>query len=169
MQICEYYRENFSVHASSAILFNHGSPRRKDSFVSRKIVKAAIAIKSGLKERLVLGNLGARIDWGYAPDYVQAMKSIVKLDKPEDFIIASGNAHTVGEFVDHVFSLLGLCADDYVYEEASLITREKRQNDLIGNPGKIQKATNWKAGHTLGEIARYMVDAELQYLAGERK
>jgi len=142
IQLCRFYREKHGVFASSGILFNHESPLRQRKFVIPKIIHSAIAISSGSPEKLHLGDLSARVDWGYAPDYVEAMHRILCLDQPEDFVIASGETHSVQEVVAIVFHALGLDWRDHVLESPSILTRQRTA--LRGDSSKLHKATGWK-------------------------
>jgi len=161
MNVCALYRDQHDVFVSSGILYNHESARRRASFVSRKIVKTAVAIKQGRADRLVLGNLNAGVDWGYAPDYVRAMQLIVQCETPDDFIIATGELRTVGDFVREVFDLLDMQSEGRVVEDGSLITRSPRRNALIGDARKLRSVTGWRPDHSLSDIAAKMVEAEL--------
>lgn len=142
IQFCRFFRKNHGVFASSGILFNHESPLRQRKFVIPKIIHSAIDISRGSPEKLQLGNLSARVDWGYAPDYVEAMHRILCLDQPEDFVIASGETHSVQEVVEIVFTALGLDWSDHVLESPSIITRQRTA--LRGDSSKLHKATGWK-------------------------
>jgi GDPmannose 4,6-dehydratase len=121
LHCCRLYRNTHGVHASAGILYNHESPYRQEKFVSQKIVRAAIRIQRGEQQKLVLGDLSARIDWGYAPDFVDAMMRVLALEKPDDFIIATGETHSVGEFVEIAFGLLGLDWKKWVEEDPGLL------------------------------------------------
>lgn len=142
MMICRYFRDNCNVFASSGILFNHESEFREEKFLSRKIIQGAINIKRGLQKELVLGNLGAEVDWGYAYDYVEAMQAILSLGAADDFIIASGKKHSVSEFAKEAFLCLGLHWKEYVKEDKNILTRKR--NAIYGSIEKLQKATGWK-------------------------
>lgn len=142
MMICRYFRDNYNVFASSGILFNHESEFREEKFLSRKIIQGAINIKRGLQKELILGNLGAEVDWGYAYDYVEAMRAILDLGTADDFIIASGKKHSVSEFAKEAFLCLGLHWKEYVKEDKNILTRKR--NAIYGSIKKLQKATGWK-------------------------
>lgn len=138
------YRETYGLFAATGILFNHESPLRPEQFVTQKIVKAAVRIANGSKERLKLGNLDIYRDWGWAPDYVDAMWRILQQEKPEDFVIATGEMHSLKEFVEKVFSTLGLHALDHVDSDPRLL----RPSDIFGSVGNPEKAINkldWKS------------------------
>jgi len=161
MQLGRFYRAR-GVHCSSGILYNHESPRRPASFVSRKIVQAAVDIKLGAKRKLTVGNLSAAVDWGAAQDYVEAMARIVAAAQPDDFIIASGKLHTVEQFVAAAFSAAGLAWQPHVVEDRSLINTAQLGQALIGDNSRLRKATGWRPRFAFGDMVRHMVDAELQ-------
>ena len=145
------YREAYNLFAATGILFNHESPLRPERFVTQKIVKAAARIANGSKERLKLGNLDIYRDWGWAPDYVDAMWRILQHEKPEDFVIATGEMHSLKEFVEKVFSTLGLHAWDHVDSDAELL----RPSDIlesVGNPKKACELLNWRSVNTFSEV-----------------
>jgi GDPmannose 4,6-dehydratase len=141
VQCCRYYRQKHSVFASAGILYNHESCLRAPQFVSQKIIQSALAIAAGNQHKLVLGDLSARIDWGYAPDYVKAMRNILELSEPDDFIIATGESHSVREFVEIAFEAAGLNPDNHVVESPDLITKSPRS--LIGDASKL-RSTGWE-------------------------
>jgi GDPmannose 4,6-dehydratase len=141
IQTCRFYRHKHSIHASVGILYNHESPYRRPAFVSQKIVRGAIRIKAGLQDKLVLGNLSATVDWGWAADYVNGMHRIVNLVQADDFIVATGQPHTVGDFVEAAFGQLGLDWGRYVEENASLLPRDRPS--LIGDSSKLHQLTGW--------------------------
>lgn len=141
MQLCREFRMCHNVFASCGILFNHESHLRAPSFLSAKIIKAAIRISEGALEKLEVGNLSSRVDWGYAKDYVVAFQKILALDHPDDFIIATGEAHTVQEFIDIVFAFFDLIPDKYVVENKTILSRTPAVK--IGDAGKLQSATGW--------------------------
>lgn len=142
IHLCRFYRKKHGVFASSGILFNHESPLRQRKFVIPKIIRSAIAISKGSLEKLELGDLSARIDWGYAPDYVDAMYRILRLDQSEDFVVATGETHSVQEVVEIVFNTLELDWRDHVVESPTILTRQRTA--LRGDIAKLQKATAWK-------------------------
>ena len=139
--LCRHYRAR-GVFASCGILYNHESPYRREGFLSAEIIKAALKIKEGKQDALVLGDLNARADWGYAPDYVAAMHCILNAGQADDFIIASGRAHSVRDFVTIVFDLLGLDWKKYVREDRGLMTRTRKV--LMGDPKKLMATTGWR-------------------------
>jgi GDPmannose 4,6-dehydratase len=170
------YREAFGLHASNGILFNHESPRRGENFVTRKITMAAAAIKAGKKDCVYLGNLNAKRDWGYAPDYVQAMWLMLQQDKPGDYVIATGETHTIREFAEKTFACLDMKIQWSGKDEKEVGIDEKtgkivirvdpkhfRPTEvdlLIGNPAKAQKQLGWKAMVTFEKLVELMVKAD---------
>lgn len=162
VHICRYYRKEFKLFASVGILYNHESPIRDAKFVSQKIVQAAIAIKQGLQKELVLGNLNAVIDWGYAGDYVEAMHKILSAKAPDDFVIASGQAHTVKQFVQGVFGYLRLDWKKFVRQDPGLISG-RHQSHWQGNSAKLKKVTGWKPKKNFKELIALMVEAGLSH------
>jgi GDPmannose 4,6-dehydratase len=157
VQICRHYRRTHGIHASVGILYNHESPLRAPKFLSKKIVTAAWEIKRGTRDKLVLGSLSAKIDMGYAPDFVDAMRRIVALDAPDDFIIATGQTHTVREFVELAFGHLGLEWQRHVEENRAVITRAPVRR--VGNPAKLTAATGWQPTTSFADMVRALVEA----------
>ena len=153
------YRESYGLFACNGILFNHESPRRGETFVSRKITKAAVRIKKGLQSKLYLGNLDARRDWGYATDYVEAMWRILQHDQPEDFVIATGEAHSVREFLDEAFGYLDLDWRPYV-EIDQRYFRPTEVDVLLGDASKARQVLGWRPTLGFRELVRLMVDSE---------
>lgn len=162
IHLCRYYRAQKNLFVSVGILYNHESPLRPISYVSKKIVQAAVAIKKGLQQKLVLGNLQAQVDWGYAKDVVNAMHMILQLEKPDDFVVATGKLHTVQDFVEFVFSQLGLDWQHYVEENPGLIVKQSTKRTLQGNIKKLQSCTGWKPSLDLKGLAKVMIKAELE-------
>ncbi|MGB3713609.1 MAG: GDP-mannose 4,6-dehydratase [Candidatus Promineifilaceae bacterium] len=160
------YRESYDLFACSGICFNHESPRRGHEFVTRKIARSAALIKLGLAHEVRLGNIDAKRDWGYAPDYVQAMWLMLQHDSPEDFILATGHTHTVGRFAEAAFEVVDLNWQDYVIEDPEL-RRPADVDLLIGNPGKAKRELGWEAQTGFEELVRIMVEAELEALQTE--
>lgn len=158
VQMCRYYRKTHAVCASVGILYNHESQLRAEKFVSKKIVKAAWEIKRGTRDKLVLGNLDAEIDWGYAPDFVEAMRLILALDVADDFIVATGELHTVREFVELAFGHLGIDWRHHVEENRTLITRPPLRR--MGDATKLARATGWRPSTSFPEMVRALIDAE---------
>jgi GDPmannose 4,6-dehydratase len=159
------YRESYNLRATSGILFNHESPRRGLEFVTRKITWHAAAIKLGLADKLTLGNLDAERDWGYAKDYVEAMWLMLQQDDAEDYVIATGVAHSVRECVDIAFDQAGLKVGDHVEIDAAL-RRPAEVDQLIGDPSKAERRLGWKPSTRFEELIRLMVDADQQILSG---
>jgi GDPmannose 4,6-dehydratase len=155
-----YYRSAHKLFASAGILYNHESPRRASKYVSKKIVETAVAIKRGEKSQLVLGNLDAMIDWGYAPDYMEAAWRILQSDRAEDFIISSGELHSVNDFVSAVFDYLGLDSEAYVTVNPELITKSRKKT-LFGNNNKLITETGWSTSVNFLQLVKTLVDAEL--------
>ncbi len=139
---CRHYRLVHKIFASAAILYNHESSLRDEKFLSRKIIKSAIAIKSGRQSNLELGDLDAEVDWGYAPDYVEAMFRIVQMQNPEDLIVATGEKHSVREFAEAVFRALGMDWKQYVKEIKGVVSRSPRA--LVGDPSRLKLLTGWR-------------------------
>lgn len=155
---CRYYRRAHGVFVSVGILYNHESPLRSARFVTRKIVEAAKAIKAGKQNKLILGDLSAKVDWGYAPDYVDAMFRILRQAEPDDFIIASGQLHSVEEFVACAFGVLGLDWQKYVQEDPRLIFKAVKSN-LQGNNEKLRTLTGWQPTVSFEEMIKIMMEA----------
>ncbi|HEY2372464.1 MAG TPA: GDP-mannose 4,6-dehydratase [Gaiellaceae bacterium] len=151
------YRERYGLHVSSAILFNHESPRRSTDFVPAKIAHAATAIAAGRQNELVLGDLDARRDWGYAPDYVHAMWLMLQQEDPDDFVIATGELHTVQELVEIAFAHVGLEWRDHVRVDASL--RRGQLYELVGDATKARTRLGWQPSVTFEELVALLVDA----------
>jgi GDPmannose 4,6-dehydratase len=155
------YREAYNLFACSGILFNHESPRRGETFVTRKITKAAARIKLGLQQDLYLGNLDAKRDWGYAGDYVEAMWLMLQQHQPDDFVIATGETHTVREFLDVAFGHLNLDWKEYVKIDPKYY-RPTEVDLLIGDASKAKKQLQWEPKVRFQELARMMVEADLE-------
>lgn len=158
------YREAYGVFACSGILFNHESPRRGETFVTRKIARAAARIKMGLQPKLYLGNMEARRDWGYAPEYVEAMWLMLQQDKPEDFVIGTGESHSVKDFLDLAFASVDLDWHDYV-EIDPLYYRPSEVDNLIAETRKARKQMQWHHRVEFPELVNVMVQAELEAIA----
>jgi len=155
------YREAYGLFASNGILFNHESPRRGPTFVTRKITRAIGAILAGRQTKLYLGNLEARRDWGYAPEYVESMWRILQHDHADDFVIATGEMHTVREFLDVAFGLVGLRADDHVEIDPRYF-RPTEVDELCGDAGKAARLLGWHTTTPFDELVRIMVEADLR-------
>jgi GDPmannose 4,6-dehydratase len=157
------YRESYDLFACSGILFNHESPRRGLEFVTRKVTHAAAAIKLGMQDKLGLGNLDAERDWGFAKDYVEAMWLMLQADEPDDFVISTGEAHSVRELVEVAFDQVGLDPDDHVETDPAFL-RPAEVEHLIGDYGKAKSKLGWEPHTTFDELIRLMVDADLELL-----
>jgi GDPmannose 4,6-dehydratase len=155
------YRESYGLHASSGILFNHESPRRGETFVTRKITRAVANIKLGLQKKLYLGNLDAKRDWGYAKEYVEAMWLMLQQPEPDDYVIATGETHSVREFLEHAFTCAGLKWEDYVaFDER--YCRPAEVDLLIGDYSKARRKLGWEPKTKFADLVKLMVDADLQ-------
>jgi GDPmannose 4,6-dehydratase len=162
------YRESFGIHASSGILFNHQSPLRGIEFVTRKVTDAVARIKCGLETTLQLGNLDARRDWGHAGDYVQAMWLMLQQPKPDDYVIATGTAHSVREMCRIAFAHAGLDADAHVVIDPNLF-RPAEVDILLGNPAKAKAQLGWEPTVPFEALIKEMVDADLRRLGAAPK
>ena len=158
--IVRNYRQGYGMHLSSGILFNHESPRRGETFVTRKITMAAARIKLGLQDKLYLGNLDAKRDWGYAKDYVEAMWLMLQQDEPDDYVIATGETHTVREFLQEVFDHAGLDVEKYVEIDERLF-RPHEVPLLLGDASKAKEKLNWEPKTKFKELARLMYNQDL--------
>ena len=161
--LCRNYRESYGLHISSGILFNHESPRRGETFVTRKITLAAARIKSGLQDKLYLGNLDAKRDWGFAGDYVEAMWLMLQQDTPDDYVVATGETHSVKEFLHAVFEHAGLDVNEYV-EISERLFRPHEVPLLLGDPSKAEAEMGWKPKVKFNELAKMMFDADLEFV-----
>ena len=157
------YRESYGLFAASGILFNHESPRRGETFVTRKIARAAAHIKFGLQKKLYMGNLEARRDWGYAPEYAEAMWRMLQQDSPDDFAIGTGEMHSVREFIEQAFARAGLDWKEYVEIDPRYF-RPAEVDALQADPSKARRVLGWEPKVTFNELVRLMVDAELDDL-----
>jgi GDPmannose 4,6-dehydratase len=154
------YRDGYGIHASNGILFNHESPRRGETFVTRKITRAVASIKSGKQEKVFLGNLDSIRDWGYAKEYVESMWLMLQQDKPSDYVVATGVGATVKDFAQAAFSYAGLNWEDHVQIDNKYI-RPTEVDALIGDPSKAESLLGWKAKTHWKELAELMVDADM--------
>jgi GDPmannose 4,6-dehydratase len=160
------YRESYGMHASNGILFNHESERRGETFVTRKITRGLAAIHLGLQDKLFMGNLDAKRDWGYAPDYTDAMWRMLQQDEPDDYVIATGEMHSVREFLDEAAAHLGLDWESVVaFDERYL--RPAEVDALQGDPTKAKEKLGWEPTVTFKELVRIMVDADVKALEDE--
>jgi len=157
--ITKNYRESYGMFACSGILFNHESPRRGETFVTRKITQAVAHIKAGLQDKLYLGNLDAKRDWGYAKEYVEGMWLMLQQDEPDDYVLATGETHTIKEFLEEAFSHAGLNWKDYVEIDPRYF-RPAEVDLLIGDATKAKKKIGWEPKVTCKELAQIMVDAD---------
>ena len=155
------YREAYGIFAANGILFNHESPRRGEMFVTRKITRAAARIKLGLQDKLCLGNLDARRDWGFAGDFVEGMWRILQHDRPDDFVLATGETHTVREFLDAAFGRLGLDWREHVVHDPAL-ERPLDAESLAGDPSKARRELGWAPKVKFADLVAMMVDADLE-------
>jgi GDPmannose 4,6-dehydratase len=155
------YRESFGLFAVSGILFNHESPRRGREFVTRKISEAVARIKLGLQDELALGNLDARRDWGFAPEYVDAMWRMLQQDEPDDFVIGTGKAHSPREFVELAFAHVGLAWKDFVRVDERYL-RPAEVDLLLADPRKAEAQLGWRALTPFADLVRAMVDADME-------
>ena len=150
------YRESYNMFVCNGILFNHESPRRGETFVTRKITRAAARIKLGLQDKLFLGNLDAKRDWGYAPEYVEGMWRMLQQDKPDDFVLATGRTHTIREFLNAAFEVVNIDWNKHV-EIDPRYYRPAEVDLLLGDPSKAERILGWKAKTTMSELAKIMV------------
>ncbi len=178
--ITKNYREAYGLHASNGILFNHESPRRGETFVTRKITMAAARIRQGSKECLFMGNIDAKRDWGYAPDYVRMMWMMLQQDTPDDYVVATGEMHTVREFIERAFGLVGF---DIAWEGSGVdeVGRDRADGtvlvridpryfrpaeveQLLGDPSKAKRQLGWEPQVKFAELVRLMMEADLRYV-----
>jgi GDP-D-mannose dehydratase len=165
--IAQNYRDAYGIFASNGILFNHESPRRGETFVTRKITRAATQIKLGLKEKLYLGNLDAKRDWGFAGDYVEAMWMMLQQEKPDDFVIATGETHSVREFAQKVFAKLGLDYNKYVMVDQRYF-RPTEVDVLLGDFAKAKKILGWQPKIGFENLIDMMIAADLELAKKEK-
>jgi len=161
------YREAYGLFACNGILFNHESPRRGETFVTRKITRAATRIKCGLQDKLFLGNLDAKRDWGFAGDYIEAMWLMLQQDSPDDYVIATGESHSVREFVEEVFSYLDLDWQKYVEIDPRYF-RPSEVDFLQGDASKAKKVLGWEPKVTFKELAKLMTDTDMKIAMEEK-
>jgi GDPmannose 4,6-dehydratase len=166
--ITQNYREAYGMFAANGILFNHESERRGETFVTRKITRAVGRIKLGMQKKLFLGNLDAKRDWGHACEYVEAIWRILQHDTPEDFVIGTGETHTVREFMELAFEHAGLDASDFV-EIDPRYYRPAEVDLLLADPSKAERLLGWKAKISFPELVRRMVDSDLEMAAREKR
>ena len=161
--IVRNYRESYGIFGSSGILFNHESPRRGETFVTRKITRAAARIKLGLEDTLYLGNLDAKRDWGFAGDYVEAMWLMLQQDDPDDFVVATGETHTVRQFLETVFERAGLSVEKHVQIDERLF-RPQEVPVLLGDASKAKEVLGWEPKVNFEQLAAMMYEADLKKL-----
>jgi len=162
------YREGYGLHATNGILFNHESPRRGETFVTRKITRAVAKISQGSKEKLYLGNLDAVRDWGYAKEYVESMWLMLQQDEPDDYVVATGVGATVKDFCEAAFARVGLNWQDHVEIDERYV-RPTEVDALIGDPSKAQKKLGWKAATDWRGLAELMVDADVEMVKAKSR
>ena len=162
------YREAYGLHASNGILFNHESPRRGETFVTRKITRAVSRIKLGLQSELFMGNVNARRDWGFAGDYVEGMWRMLQQDSPDDYVLATGEMHSVKEFLAEAFGYVGLDWEKYVKHD-SRYERPSEVDQLLGDPTKARTVLGWEPKVTFKELVKMMMDADLKLAEKELK
>jgi GDPmannose 4,6-dehydratase len=155
------YREAYDIFATNGILFNHESPRRGPTFVTRKVTRGVAAILAGKEDKLYLGNLDARRDWGFAPEYVEAMWRMLQHDRPDDFVVATGEMHTVREFVELAFGLVGLDWKEYVVIDPRYF-RPTEVDELCGDASKAREALGWEPKTSFPELVRIMLESDLR-------
>ena len=161
------YRESYNIHASSGILFNHESPRRGETFVTRKITRAVGRIKHGLQDKLYLGNLDAKRDWGFAGDYVDAMWRMLQQDEPDDYVIATGQTRSVREFLEAAFARVGIDYRDHVEQDARYL-RPSEVDVLLGDASKARAVLDWQPRVSFDALVAMMVDHDLEAAAREK-
>jgi GDPmannose 4,6-dehydratase len=165
--LCRNYRETYGMYCVCGLLFNHESPRRGFEFVTRKITSRAAAIKLGLAKELRLGNLDARRDWGHSADYVRAMHAMLQQDAPDDYVIASGETHSVRELAEIAFAHVGLDYRDYVVVDQRFF-RPAETGVLVGDASKAKRVLGWEASYTFEQLVKEMVEADLSELGAWR-
>jgi len=162
------YREAYGLHVTNGILFNHESPRRGETFVTRKVTRAASRIKLGLQQKVYLGNLDAKRDWGYAKDFVEAMWLMLQQEKPDDYVVATGESHSVRELCELAFSHVGLDYHEFV-EIDPRYYRPTEVDFLLGDPSKAARQLGWKPRTTFKELIRIMMDSDLELAEREKR
>jgi GDPmannose 4,6-dehydratase len=155
------YREAYGMYAANGILFNHESPRRGETFVTRKITRAVARIQSGKQSRLYLGNLDARRDWGYAPEFVEGMWRILQQEAPSDYVLGTGESHTIREFLDEAFGYVDLDWRDYVELDPRYL-RPSEVEYLLSDPARAERELGWEPKIKFKELVRIMVDADVE-------
>jgi len=163
--LARVYRQSYGIFVCNGILYNHESPRRGENFVTRKIARAAARISRGMDSELVLGNLESKRDWGRAQDYVVAMWMMLQHEKPDDYVVATGEAHSVREFAEAAFAIVDLQWKRFVKQDPAF-DRPTEPSRLVGDPGKIRKTLGWKPSGNFAQLVREMVEAEVEALSG---
>jgi len=156
--LCRYYRATHGIFATTGILYNHESHLRTIRFISKKIVRGVVNIKNNCQNKLIVGDLGAEVDWGYAPDYIDAMRKLLTCEVSDDFVIASGEKHTVQEFIEVAFNFVGLDWKKYVIEDKNIITRH--ENIRVGNPTKLITTTGWQPKKNFHQLIKTLLIEE---------
>jgi GDPmannose 4,6-dehydratase len=159
--ICRNYRDGYGMFTACGILFNHESERRGENFVTRKITRAVGRILAGKQDKLVVGNTNAKRDWGYAPDYVEAMWRMLQQDNPDDFVIGTGEMHSVQEFIDEAFAIAGLESKDFLFQDPSLL-RPAEVDILCANASKAKNVLNWEPKVRFKELVRKMTEHDIE-------
>jgi GDPmannose 4,6-dehydratase len=162
--IVRSYRRRYGLHASSGILYNHESPRRPPEFLPRKVSLAVARIHAGLQDELLLGDLDARRDWGFAPDYVRAMSTMLVQDEPGDYVVATGELHSVRDLVDAAFACVGLDYREFVRTDASLVRGRAELHDLVGDPSRARRRLGWRPSVRFDDLVRTLVEADVELL-----
>jgi GDPmannose 4,6-dehydratase len=162
--ITRSYRRRYGLHASSGILYNHESPRRPLEFVTRKVAHAAAAVSLGLEREVALGSLDARRDWGYAGDYVRAMWLMLQQDESDDYVIASGESHSVQDLVERAFACVGLDWREHVRQDEALVRGKAELYDLVGDPSRTRDRLGWRPSLDFDDLVQLLVDADLERL-----
>ncbi len=157
------YRESYGMHASNGILFNHESPRRGETFVTRKITRAVARIHAGVQKKLYMGNLDSKRDWGFAPEYVEAQWRMLQQDTPDDYVIATGETHTIREFLEESFGMMGMDYEKYVEIDPRYF-RPAEVDLLIGDPSKAKQKLGWTPKTTFKELVKIMTEADVALL-----
>ena len=166
--LCRYYRDVYGMFVSTAIFYNHESIRRTDEYVTHKITKAAARISKGMQKKLYLGDLSTKVDFGYAPEYMEAAWNIMQLNAPDDFIICTGEVHSIREFLEEVFKALGLNADDYVEYDKKL-ERPGKTGDLVGDYSKATMAFGYQPKVKFKDIIKMLIENDLKEVRGENE
>jgi GDPmannose 4,6-dehydratase len=162
IHLCRYFRREHGVYVSCGILYNHESHLRSPQFLSRKVVQAAVRIRRGISDKLRLGNLDAAVDWGFAPDYATAMWHMLQLPEADDFVVATGNLHTVRDFVQTAFRIVGLNWEDHVVLDSSAAPGKSAPFPLCGDSSKLRSMTGWKPQTSFCDMIAKMISAEME-------